>query len=244
MQALPTSEPTGPSAPDPARLRAPTLAAGLALLALGACGRGEPPPADVEEPAAAVDAPGGAVLLVEGQAVFPDDVADLQADIAALYPEYSPIHVLRLTLTNDTLPRLAMRAAHPEQWSRALQTCTNIDLEQAEEQGLVRRVDGNFRALGLNLWSLARDLPLGQWSEPIELTGRFVRVRVEKIIAANDPRIERLHVSLIEFPVVTPARLDEYLDAAIDGARLTLLDPLFSEAVPETWKHRMHARSP
>ncbi len=193
----------------------------------------EPPPPQPEF------AP-GTVLLVNGLPLTAAEMAPLCADILALYPEYSPVHARRLALTNDFLPRLAARARAPESWQRARTAC-----ERAEEQlqTLVPHMEeGAFHGLGLALWSAARHLPSGEWSPPVELAGRWLRLRLDQRVEHRDPREERLRISVLEFPYLD--RDPQALEAAIDQARLTIVDPDFGEAVPETWKHRMRSKEP
>ena len=99
--------------------------------------------------------------------------------------------------------------------------------------------EGRFKALGLGVWSAARHQPLGEWSAPLEFTGRWLRVRLDGRNGAADPLLETLQVSVLEFPYVDPERAHAEIEGAIDRARLTLLDPEFAEAVPESWKYRM-----
>lgn len=183
--------------------------------------------------------PAGAVLLVDEHPLTADDLARIVADVELLYPGYAFIHARRLALTNDALPRLAARAREPEGWRRARAAC-----EQAvnELDTLVpAQLEGRFLGLGLSLWSAARHQALGEWSEPIELPGRWVRVRLAERSGTERPREEFLRLALLEYPFVAgPQGVEE----AIDHARLTVIDPGFGEAIPEIWKHRMRGSKP
>jgi hypothetical protein len=171
-----------------------------------------------------------------------DELTTLCADITALYPEYARVHVQRLALTNEFLPRLAVHASDPAGWGRARAAC---EAAEVESLALVSNgFEGGFHTLGLALWSAARHLEPGRWSEPLELTGRWVRLRLDGRDENLDPRAEVLRISLVEFPILVPEQAHEAIEAAIDRAHLTLVDPAYSEAVPETWKHRMHAAKP
>jgi len=182
----------------------------------------------------------GAVLLVAGLPLTAEEVAPLSADILALYPEYSTVHARRLALTNEFLPRLALRAQDPQGWSRAREACAVAE----ELDSRASAVEGGFHSLGVGLWSLARHLPEGAWSGPLELWGRWVRLRLDGKVPHVDPRLEVLRLSLVEFPFVATEESALRREAAIDRSALTLLDPAFAEAVPEAWKHRMHATTP
>lgn len=187
-----------------------------------------------------VDAPADAVLLVSGLPLSAAEVTPLADDIRVLYPEYSTLHARRLALTNEFLPRLAARAQDPEGWQRAREACAAAqDLEL-----LAVTAEGGFHGLGVGLWSLARHLSEGEWSGPLELAGRWLRLRLLAREPHADARQERLRLDLVEFAFVPTTEASARLDQAVDAATLTLLDPAFAEAVPETWKHRMRATTP
>lgn len=213
---------------------------GVALVLLSAACGAEAPPAPATPQAPSY--PPGTVLLVEDQPLFAADVEPLSADILELYPEYSPIHARRLALTNVWLPRLACRARYPEAWAAARAACAAASdgLDAASPDTL----EGSFGGLGVGLWSEARHLSPGTWSGPIEQEGRWLRLRLDERVPADDPREEVLRLSLIAFPYVDPSDPHAQIEAAIDGARLTLVDPRFSEAVPEAWKLRMRGSQP
>jgi len=192
-----------------------------------------------EEPAVPSSAPPpGTVLLVDGLSLGADEVAPLCTDIQALFPEYSTVHARRLALTNEFLPRLAARAGDPQGWQRARTECEGA---AARLDTLVPRSDeGAFHGLGLGLWSAARHLPIGEWSAPVELAGRWLRLRLDERVERADPREERLRLSVLEFPFLDPMAVEQ----AIDRAHLVIVEAEFGEAVPEAWKHRMHVDEP
>ncbi|MEQ1895314.1 MAG: hypothetical protein ABL998_22470 [Planctomycetota bacterium] len=213
----------------------------LALLALAtcaACAPAEPEPASAPAPTPPGD---GAVLRVDGRPLTAAEVEHLADGVALLYPEYSRKHARRLALTNELLPRLAGHALQPERWEAARAACA-----AAFEAGALepRREEGNFGTLGLGLWDAARRLEPGTWSEPIELFGRFVRVRLEERDRAPDPRAEQLAVLVLEFPYLALAEAHNAYDFALDRAQLEIVDPAWREAVPETWQHRMRPDHP
>lgn len=190
-----------------------------------------------------------AVLEVDGLELTAAELEPLCADIRSLYPEYAEVHVTRLALTNEFLPRLALRASAPEDWAAARAACAEavpgaLEPTSPEPSPELTALEGTFQGLGLGLWSAARHLEPGVWSGPIELVGRFVRVRLEEKRSAPEPREEFLRLAVLAFPSVDPARERVEVDAAIDRAHLTILDPDFGAAVPEAWKHRMRASKP
>jgi hypothetical protein len=180
------------------------------------------------------------VLRVNQLELRQSEMASLCADIAELYPEYSPLHVRRLALTNEFLPRLAVGSAHAAARADARARCEAV-LDGGSQPV---EIEGTFHGLGLSVWSAARHLTVGQWSETLELVGRFVRVRLEERTSNADPREEHLRVSVHVVPYLEPESAAAEVEAAIDAAQLELLDADFAQAVPEFWKHRMHVRSP
>ncbi len=229
----------------PARSRAALVAALLTAL-LGAPGC---TPEAAPAPAAATPVqPPGTVLLVDDLPLTAAEVEPLCRDIRALYPEYSPLHARRLALTNEFLPRRAARASAPERWREARDACERAgpELGRAGQPGgpVPMRIEGRFKNLGLGLWSAARHLPTGEWSAPLEFPGRWLRVRVESRVESDDPLLEQLTLAYFEFPYVPTEDPAGVVQAAIDRARLRLLDPEFAEAVPEAWKHRMGGSPP
>lgn len=216
-------------------LQALVLAAGAAV---AACAPAEP--AAVAAPAASAPAD-GAVLRVDGLPLTAAEIEHLADGVELLYPEYSRKHARRLALTNELLPRLAGHALQPERWQEARAACAAAFEAGAPEP---RREEGNFGILGLGLWDAARRLAPGTWSEPQELFGRFVRVRLEARDGAPDPRAEVLDVLVLEFPYLELAEAHNAYDFALDRAVLEVVDPAWREAVPEAWQHRMRPDRP
>jgi len=222
----------------PVPLQSTILQSSILALALAGCGR--------EMAAPVVSAPPpGVVLSVDGLELRAEEVAPLMADIASLYPEYALLHLRRLALTNEFLPRLAARAAAGAAWTNARDASASAGEDAAVLEQLADwHGEGTFHGLGVGLWSALRHRAPGVWSEPIELPGRFVRARLDQLVPAEDPREELLRLSLISFPYLAQEGEANPVDAAIDRSTLTLFDPDWAEAVPETWKHRMRGSKP
>ncbi len=180
------------------------------------------------------------MLAVDDIPVRSEEIESVARDVALLYPAYTESHCRRLALTNAILPRAAARARHPEAWERAREAARSAQPEALAPSLL----EGPWRMLGLELWHAARTSEPGRWSEPIELSGRFVLLRLEAPPSGTDPREEVLRLSLLEFPYVDPAAPAEELASAVDASRLTIIDPVWGELVPESWKHRMRESSP
>ena len=205
--------------------------AALVLVSAGCAPEGDP------VPAGAPPAPPGAVLLVEDLPIRAEEVEPLVRDIRQLYPEYTLLHARRLALTNEILPRAAVHARHREAREAALVACRDAEARLDEESPWSS--EGNWAALGIGLWSAARALHPQRWSEPIELIGRWVRLRLDERREGTDPQQEVLRISVLEFPYVDYRAAPEAVELALDTSSLTLVDPAWGEAVPETWKHRM-----
>jgi hypothetical protein len=205
------------------------------LLVLG-CAPDEPAPTPPPQ------GPAGTVLFVDGLPLTAAEVEPLGKAIRELYPEYSLVHARRIALTNEILPRLAARAREPERWKEARAACERA-LDDGNTAPLALQ-QGTFRALGLTVWSSARHLPIGAWSDPVDVAGRWLRLRLDERTEHADPRQELLRVSVLEFPYLDRERDPLAVEAAIDCATLTVLDPEFCEAVPEAWRHRMRGDEP
>ena len=74
--------------------------------------------------------------------------------------------------------------------------------------------------------------------------GRWVRVRLDAREEVLDPRGEKLELALLEFPFIPPEEARARMEAALDAVTLTIVDPAWEEAIPESWKHRMRGKSP
>lgn len=212
----------------------------LGLTGLAGCGGAEVPPQPAPAPVA--PAPAGTALIVNGAPLFATEVEALADDVALLYPGYSRQHARRLALTGELLPRLAGRALAPEAWQAAGEDCAAFDPQGTAPRPMQAR--GTFASLGLLIWSEARRLTPGEWGPPLELFGRFVRLRLVQREPAADPRLEALELELVEFPYLEAARARELLEEAIDRAELEIVDPAWREVVPESWQLRMRPDRP
>jgi hypothetical protein len=250
---LPPSRPTLPGAPAPpgpsdpvARPRGTGLLAPLLLLA--ACGSEPAPPPAPAPP----DHPEGTVLAVGDVPILAREVDAVADAIAAIHPEHVRAHCRRLALTNGILRGAAVRDRDGARRAPALEAAraarAAIEETGADPPG-IERFEGGLQLLGLDLWWQARTLEVGRWSEPLELVGRFALVRLEAIEGEATREYDRLTISIATFPyldlsymeVADVARSEE---DALDSAQLTIVDPAWSELVPEQWKHRMRAVGP
>jgi len=207
-----------------------TLALLLAVLAAAPCGCGEP------EPAAPAWPEGTAVVL----AGLPITVAEVDAHVdavLAIQPSYSLEQRRRIVLMNWSFPRAlgaamggARRDAALEQagsWRTGLLHGTH-ELGEASEQ------IGNWDMIGFELWLVARDLEVGEVSEPVELPGRYAVLRLEQRDGNPRPAFEYLRLRVAEFPFVDDP---EALLTNETADRLEIVDPAWVEIVPGIYKY-------
>ncbi len=210
-----------------------------ALFASPACT--DPPDEDPLPPARSF--PAGTAVAVNGDPVLAEEIQRVAASIQALYPGYTDAHHRRLALTAVVLPRAAIRSLHREAHARA-----RAEAARALERGpdfladLSKEQRGNFKSLDLDLWCLARELPLGEWRGPLELVGRFALVRLDARHGANAEE-EVLELRCVEFAFVPLDDLKSLVEAALDRSRLEIVDPEWEETVPEAWKRRMNGEA-
>ncbi|HED64972.1 MAG TPA: hypothetical protein ENJ09_05380 [Planctomycetes bacterium] len=229
-------------------IAAASLAAGLAL----ACGEPKelepvaPPPPSYPE---------GTALAVNATPVPRAEIEEVAAAIAERYPANVELQNLRLAVTNDTLELYAVRTRDAAAREEALGACEQERerIAAGEEPKDTVRMEGDFGEFrhDLRLWVRARRLPPGTWSDPIELTGRFVLARLDALEehgpGLTSARTETvLHLTLVIFPYLNTSYrpgLDAAtsIQEAVDAARLEIVDPAFEDVVPTEWKFRMGA---
>jgi len=193
-----------------------------------------------------VPAPAGTALLVNGLPISEAEIEAAAHWSALTQPDAVPAQHVRSALTALVLPRAAIasqrapaRAAQRERCeaARALLLAGSADAPQPEQ------VRGGFDALGFELFSAARELEPGAWSEPIEFIGRFALVRLEEREPGPVPIADRLVASRLEFHYLPPETTRAELDAAIDASRLELAHERWRELVPIAWQYRMRGES-
>jgi len=189
------------------------------------------------------------VLRVDDVRVRADEVDRVAGWIGGLYPEYTPNHRRRLALAEVVLPRAALEADRPGPRADALAACRRAaegDLDArdaaawAELGGLLERRAGDHASLGLALWGEAHELPLDRWAGPLETPGEFLLVRPDRRLGpSSEAGAEALDLTVVAFPYVDRAAGVAALDAAVERARLRIVDPAWDAIVPESWKYRM-----
>ncbi len=213
------------------------LSMGLALFS--ACGA---PPPETDE-AAPASWPDGTVLVVNEHPISQAEVDTIGALVSKLYPEYTRPHVRRLALTNFIFAQLAIEGRFVDSRREQGQLAKGaLDLARDEHQleGSVR-ASGGWRNLGFELWSSVLDAPIGEWSGPVELPGRYLVVRVLERPPLAHPEQDGWKLDILEYPYLSPDSRQREIDAALDASVLTIVDPHWNEVVPEAWKHRMSA---
>jgi hypothetical protein len=209
----------------------------LLATVLAACPEGK---GTVQTPqsSAPVPPPYGTVLRVNDRALATEDVDRFARPIAELEPQFQRIHQRRLALTNVVLPLVAVATLHPEAHARA--AADGAAAARAGHEELLARsseLAGTFREIGLDLWCLARDLPAGEWSAPLELVGRFAIVRLDARAGVEEQEV--LRGRWLEFPFVQ-GDLQACIEEALDASRLEIVDPAWRACVPESWQRRMN----
>ena len=229
------------------------LALFVASTGLAGCGDPEPPDTPPgalreEQAEAAREWPEGTVLAVDDLPIRAEDVRVIADSVAEIYPGDVEAQHLRLSLTNHVLESFAVSSRDRVERERVLEECRRVKaaLDAGEEPPGMHELNGGPVAMGLGLWALARNREPGVWSEPIEVVGRWVLVRLEERITPEDTRREWVKVSLYSLPYVNTsyrAELDvtTSIAEAVDGARLEIVDPDWNHYVPAQWKHRMGA---
>ncbi len=227
--------------------RIPTPCAILCLALASACS-----PAG-EGTASATRWPEGTVLAVDDLPIRAEEVDQASVWIERIERKASPDHLRRLALTNVVLRRKLGQLIAPEAREQALERAraTLAELRQGTAAGPVdaagalgERLTGNFEDLGIPVWGTAMDLPAGEWSEPIEDTGRFVLVRRLRTEPGPVPLAIRLEVDLLAFAYLDPAQPEHDLERAYDRFRLTIVDPAWRVIVPELLQYRMGVHGP
>ena len=107
----------------------------------------------------------------------------------------------------------------------------------------VEVVEGDWRALGLDVWTLALEAPPGEWSEVVETAGAFVLFRVlEPPGARGGEGVLAVERALVPYLETRDAR--GLIESVYDQVTLTVVDPAWAEIVPEHYKYRMGVEGP
>lgn len=196
--------------------------------------------------------PAGTALVFDGEPLSADEI-DRVADIFALVqPQDSVGETRRLALTNVIFPLHAARGIDPARRAAALELArTHAAAVRAGEvsgSGLLGPVEtervGGARAVGLEAWKFALDAQPGAWSELIETPGAFELVQLRERGKQNTPAALEVRVGVYVYPYVEASEPRAAIDAALDRAKLVIVDPAWKEFVPTAWQYRLKAGVP
>jgi hypothetical protein len=211
----------------------PSLSVLLIGLWAAACGPSAPK----------VELPEGTVMTLNGAAITAAEVDAVADTVALIDPAYTQPHCRRVALTTVIFPRTFGRELAPQERAQARREAEAWDA--ARRAGtltgpLEAPVLGTWEDLGIDLWDGLRELEVGAWSEPLELSGRFAVVQLLDRDHDVRPGHELFEVQLKAFPYVTTP---ESLKELCLEARLEILDPEWDPIVPGFWKYKMRGDS-
>lgn len=174
--------------------------------------------------------------------IFAADVGRIAGWIELFDPGKVPADYKRRALTAVLLQdaAVASRFAAERTVARAAAEARLGELTAAPEAAPeAQTAEGGWSALGLVLWGATRSLPLDTWAGPIEDTGRFLLVRPTAAFPSELPGADEFRLEAIEFPFVPPDFDAESLQATIEAATLTIIDPKYGDLVPAIWRYWM-----
>jgi hypothetical protein len=192
--------------------------------------------------------PPGTVLAVDDLAVGAEEVDAVSVYTERIEPHSSAPQLRRLALTNVVLPRALSRLMAPEAREKARQEANaklaslkrNPPLPPPNPDGAYGEiVTAGFTQLGIVPWGVAMDLEDDAWSDVIEEVGRFVIIRRIARIEGALPMATRFKVDVLAFPWLPIETMRGDIEAEHDKHKLTIVDPTWSDIVPELIKHRM-----
>ncbi len=192
--------------------------------------------------------PPGTVVAVDDVPITLDEVDRASVWIERIDPKSSGPQLRRLALTNVSLPRALAEAMAPKERARAEREAHEALAELrggtwsaplGADGAIGEFVSGTWKDLSISSWGLAADLPVGEWSEPLDDAGHFLIVKL--LERTHLPHTAALHVrvDVLAFPYLPE---DADIEGAKDRHRLTIVDPAWREIVPERIQYRMGAR--
>lgn len=232
---------SGPARP-PRRRRSPAYVA-LVALAIAACDTHADP---------APTWPAGTALVLDGVPIRADEI-DRVADVFALMaPENSVAETRRLALTNVVFPLYAARGIDAARRTTALEAAREHaraaragELPTGAQLGPVETErTGGARAVGLEAWKFAVGAEVGAWSELLETPGAFELVHLKERGKQNTPAALEVRVGVFVYPYLDAANPRAAIDAALDRAKLVIVDPAWREFVPTAWLYRLKVDAP
>lgn len=216
---------------------------GVVALAFAACDRrAEPAPVW----------PAGTALVFDGTPISADEI-DRVADVFALMaPQNSVAETRRLALTNVLFPLHAARGIDAARRTATLEFAReharSVRAGAVSTGALLGPVEteraGGARAVGLEAWNFALGAEVGAWSELLETPGAFELVQLKERGKQNTPAALEVRVGVFVYPYLDETNPRAAIDAALDRAKLVIVDPAWREFVPTAWQYRLKANLP
>jgi hypothetical protein len=198
--------------------------------------------------------PPGTVVAVDAVPVTADEIAQDEAAVLLVEPQWSDRQRKRLAFNELVLPRAILRArSTPEQREAALRSLEEqfARLASGTQAGpptaagaIGHEVGGSWMQLGLAVWGPAMNLEPGVWSEPFETPGAFVRVRVLERTEGDKPARTLLRLETLSVPFTSDPATDTAIDEMMRKHRLTIVDPAWETIVPERTQYLMGVHGP
>ncbi len=185
-------------------------------------------------------APDTLIARVDDLEIFSDQVEALADSLGRINPAFTRIKLRREALISWLLPRLAVASDLVKARAQALKSARRERERLVAEDGSgSRHLEGGLEELGFELWHLISTLNVGDWSEPIEVSGRWLVMRVTRNDTRLDVTQENHAVDIVEFGYLPDNWSNQDLVEAQERALLTIVEPSFEEVIPRFVKLRM-----
>ena len=192
--------------------------------------------------------PAGTVLAVDDLPITAEEVDAASAWVERIERKATSDQLRRLALTTIVLRNKVAQLMAPQAREEALAKARAAHQQLRDgtwvgppgpEGTFGERKSGDFRLLGIPVWGTAMDLAEGEWSEPIEMPGRFLVVKRLQLTPAPVPLAIELELDALTFPYLDETWADGQVEEAFDRVRLTIVDPAWRTIVPELLQYRM-----
>lgn len=185
-------------------------------------------------------APDTLIARVDDLEIFSHQVEALADSLGRINPSFTRIKLRREALISWLLPRLAVASSLPQARAQALESARRERERLLAQDGSgALHFEGGLEALGFELWHLISLLDVGVWSEPIEVSGRWLVMRVTRNDTRLDVTRENHALDVVEFGYLPEDWGNQDLVAAQERALLTIVEPSFEEVIPRFVKLRM-----
>jgi hypothetical protein len=192
------------------------------------------------------------VLVLDEIPIRAEDVDRVGEAFAILEPQDTPLQLRRLALTSTIFPRLAAMGIDPKRRAEAealaksyLRSLESGELPPGPLPGPMEiERTGTFREIGIELWRAGLELEPGCRSAVLETPGSFHILRVKSRKEGSLASLTRLTIGAFDFPFVQVETARADIEAALDRAHLSILDPGWRDAVPAAWRYRLHVENP